>query len=113
MPVSPVRPTGRSDSNWPSERESRNRRLQGSSCLVRARLPRRAVGAILPPVVLSLHSPRREDGMERRRFLVKAGGVLVAAGATAAMDAPSVIAQPKVQWRMATSWTPALAALQG
>jgi len=51
--------------------------------------------------------------MERRRFLVKAGGVLVAAGATAAMDAPSVIAQPKFQWRMATSWTPALDVLQG
>ena len=51
--------------------------------------------------------------MERRRFLVKAGGVLVAAGATAAIDAPNVIAQPKYQWRMATSWTPALDVLQG
>ena len=51
--------------------------------------------------------------MQRRRFLVKAGGVLVAAGATAAVDAPYVIAQPKVQWRMATSWTPALDILQG
>src|SRR2546427_1405189 len=51
--------------------------------------------------------------MERRRFLVKAGGVLVAAGATAAVDAPSVIAQPKFQWRMSTTWTPALDVLQG
>ena len=51
--------------------------------------------------------------MERRRFIVKAGGVLVAAGATAAVDAPNVIAQPKFQWRMATSWTPALDVLQG
>jgi TRAP-type mannitol/chloroaromatic compound transport system substrate-binding protein len=51
--------------------------------------------------------------MERRRFIVKAGGVLVAAGATAAIDAPNVIAQPKFQWRMATSWTPALDVLQG
>jgi TRAP-type mannitol/chloroaromatic compound transport system substrate-binding protein len=51
--------------------------------------------------------------MQRRRFLVKAGGVLVAAGATAAVDAPNVIAQPKFQWRMATSWTPALDVLQG
>ena len=51
--------------------------------------------------------------MERRRFLVKAGGVLVAAGATAAIDVPNVIAQPKYQWRMPTSWTPALDVLQG
>src|SRR3989442_4063239 len=51
--------------------------------------------------------------MERRRFIVKAGGVLVAAGATAAVDAPNVIAQAKYQWRMATSWTPALDILQG
>src|SRR2546428_9748485 len=51
--------------------------------------------------------------MERRRSLVKAGGVLVAAGATAAVDAPNVIAQPKFQWRMSTTWTPALDVLQG
>src|SRR5256885_12201641 len=51
--------------------------------------------------------------MERRRFLVKAGGVLVAAGATAAVDAPNVIAEPKFQWRMSTTWTPALDVLQG
>jgi TRAP-type mannitol/chloroaromatic compound transport system substrate-binding protein len=44
--------------------------------------------------------------MERRRFLVK-GGVLVAAGATAAVvDAPNVIAQPKYKWRLSTSWPP-------
>jgi TRAP-type mannitol/chloroaromatic compound transport system substrate-binding protein len=52
-------------------------------------------------------------GMERRRFLVKAGGALAAVGATAVIDAPNVIAQPKFQWRMATSWTPALDVLQG
>jgi len=51
--------------------------------------------------------------MERRRFIVKAGGMLVAAGAAAAVDAPNVIAQPTVKWRMATSWTPALDILQG
>jgi TRAP-type mannitol/chloroaromatic compound transport system substrate-binding protein len=28
-------------------------------------------------------------------------------------DAPNVIAQPKVQWRMSTAWTPALDHLQG
>jgi TRAP-type mannitol/chloroaromatic compound transport system substrate-binding protein len=49
--------------------------------------------------------------MERRRFLAKAG-VAAAAGA-AVMDAPSVIAQQRFQWRMATSWTPAIDILQG
>jgi len=46
--------------------------------------------------------------MERRRFIVKTGGALVAAGAAAAVEAPNVIAQPKVQWRMSTAWTKAL-----
>ena len=46
--------------------------------------------------------------MQRRRFIVKAGGVLAAAGAAAVVDAPSVIAQPKVQWRMSTAFSPAL-----
>ena len=49
--------------------------------------------------------------MDRRRFMTKAG---TAAAATVALaDAPNAIAQPKVQWRMATSWTPALDVLQG
>ena len=51
--------------------------------------------------------------MERRRFIVKTGGVLAAAAAAAAIDAPNVIAQPKVQWRMSTTWTPTLDVLQG
>jgi TRAP-type mannitol/chloroaromatic compound transport system substrate-binding protein len=51
--------------------------------------------------------------MERRRFLVKAGGGLAAAGAATVVQAPNVIAQPKVQWRMSTTWTPALDVLQG
>jgi TRAP-type mannitol/chloroaromatic compound transport system substrate-binding protein len=45
--------------------------------------------------------------MERRRFLVKAGGVLAAAGAAAAVEAPNVIAQQRFQWRMPTYWSPA------
>jgi TRAP-type mannitol/chloroaromatic compound transport system substrate-binding protein len=49
---------------------------------------------------------------ERRRFIATAGGV-VAAAAAAIVDAPNVIAQPKVQWRMSTTWTPALDHLQG
>ena len=48
-----------------------------------------------------------------RRFFVKAGGALVAAGAAAVVDAPNVIAQPRVQWRMPTMWPPALDILQG
>ncbi len=51
--------------------------------------------------------------MERRRFIVKAGGVLAAAGAAAVVDAPNVIAQPKIQWRMPTSWPPSLDILLG
>jgi TRAP-type mannitol/chloroaromatic compound transport system substrate-binding protein len=50
---------------------------------------------------------------DRRRFLVKASGVMAAAVATAAVDAPNVIAQPKIRWRMPTTWTPALDVLQG
>jgi TRAP-type mannitol/chloroaromatic compound transport system substrate-binding protein len=50
---------------------------------------------------------------ERRRFLATASGVVVAAAAAAIVDAPNVIAQAKVQWRMSTAWTPALDVLQG
>ena len=51
--------------------------------------------------------------MQRRRFFVKAGGALVAAGAASVVNAPNVIAQPRVQWRMPTMWPPALDVLQG
>ncbi len=37
----------------------------------------------------------------------------MAAAAATIVDAPNVIAQPKVQWRMSTTWTPALDVLQG
>jgi TRAP-type mannitol/chloroaromatic compound transport system substrate-binding protein len=56
---------------------------------------------------------REVSDMERRRFIVKAGGVLAAVGAAAVVDAPNVIAQPKFRWRMPTTWTPALDVLQG
>jgi TRAP-type mannitol/chloroaromatic compound transport system substrate-binding protein len=42
---------------------------------------------------------------ERRRFIARAGGVVMAAAASAIVDAPNVIAQPKVQWRMSTAFT--------
>src|SRR5215471_644386 len=51
--------------------------------------------------------------MERRRFIVKAGGVLAAAGAAAVVEAPNVIAQPKIQWRLSTAWPPQLDNLEG
>ena len=40
---------------------------------------------------------------ERRRFIATAGGV-VAAAAAAIVEAPNVIAQPKIPWRMSTAW---------
>ena len=42
---------------------------------------------------------------QRRKFIVKAGAALVTAVASATLDAPNVIAQPKIQWRMSTAWT--------
>src|SRR5262249_61671653 len=44
--------------------------------------------------------------IERRRFLAKLSGV--AAAAATINDAPKVIAQPKVQWRMFVAFPPAL-----
>jgi len=41
----------------------------------------------------------------RRRFLATASGAAAAAAAAAIVDAPNVIAQPKVQWRMSTAFT--------
>jgi TRAP-type mannitol/chloroaromatic compound transport system substrate-binding protein len=50
---------------------------------------------------------------ERRRFIATAGGAVVAAAAATIIDAPNVIAQPKVQWRMSTAYTASLDVLQG
>lgn len=44
--------------------------------------------------------------MQRRKFIVRAGGVLAAAAAAPIVQAPNVIAQPKFKWRLATSWPP-------
>jgi TRAP-type mannitol/chloroaromatic compound transport system substrate-binding protein len=49
----------------------------------------------------------------RRRFLIKASGAVAAVAAATITETPNVIAQPKVQWRMSTAWTPALDMLQG
>jgi TRAP-type mannitol/chloroaromatic compound transport system substrate-binding protein len=50
--------------------------------------------------------------IQRRRFLRKASSA-AAVAAAALVDAPNVIAQPKVQWRMSTTWTSALDVNQG
>jgi len=38
---------------------------------------------------------------------------MAAVAAAAIGDAPNVVAQPRIQWRMSTAWTPALDMLQG
>ncbi len=50
---------------------------------------------------------------ERRRFIATAGGVMAAAATAAIVDAPNVIAQPKIQWRMSTAYPAVLDQLQG
>ena len=50
--------------------------------------------------------------MERRKFLLTAGGALAATG-VAVVDVPQVIARPKYQWHMVTTWTHSLDVLQG
>src|SRR5262245_13596935 len=50
---------------------------------------------------------------ERRRFIVTASGALVTAGAAAVVNAPNVVAQPKIQWRLSTAYPPVLDQLQG
>ena len=49
--------------------------------------------------------------MKRRKFITAAGAV--AAGATAILHAPAVIAQQKYRWRLPTTWTPALNVMLG
>ena len=52
--------------------------------------------------------------MQRRRFIARTTAALAAAGGAVALaGAPNVIAQPKFQWRMPTTWTPALDVMQG
>jgi TRAP-type mannitol/chloroaromatic compound transport system substrate-binding protein len=48
---------------------------------------------------------------DRRTFL-SAAGTAMAATAGVAGSAPAALAQPKVQWRLSTTWTPALDHLQ-
>ena len=49
----------------------------------------------------------------RRDFITRTGGALAAATAAAILDVPHVIAQPKVQWRLSTTYPPVLDQLHG
>jgi TRAP-type mannitol/chloroaromatic compound transport system substrate-binding protein len=49
----------------------------------------------------------------RRRFFTTASGAIAVAAAAGISNAPNVIAQPKVQWRMSTAWPPGLDVMQG
>ena len=49
----------------------------------------------------------------RRGFLSRVGRGIAAGAAVALIDAPNVIAQAKIQWRMPTTWVPALDQLNG
>jgi len=51
--------------------------------------------------------------MENRRRFLKGAALVTASAAAATVDAPFVHAQQRFQWRMSTSWTPALDVLQG
>src|SRR2546422_6256706 len=86
-------------------------------CTRRSRSSRRwwAPGTTSPraPTISSWRYEESSVTTERRRFIVHASGALVAAAANTIVDAPNVIAQPKVQWRMSTTWTPALDVTQG
>ena len=50
---------------------------------------------------------------ERRRFIATASGAMAAVAAATTVDAPNVIAQPKIQWRMSTAWTATLDIMLG
>ena len=49
----------------------------------------------------------------RRKFLARASGVAATAVASALVDPPAVVAQPKVQWRLSTAYAPTLDILNG
>src|SRR5215510_11098040 len=51
--------------------------------------------------------------IRRRRFLAKASHAMTVATVAILTDAPYVIAQPKIQWRLSTTWPPQLGNLQG
>jgi TRAP-type mannitol/chloroaromatic compound transport system substrate-binding protein len=65
-----------------------------------------------PKAPTTSSSQAEEDTVrtERRQFLATVGGVTAAA---AVVNAPNVIAQPKIQWRLSTAYPPVLDQLHG
>src|SRR5262245_37715252 len=49
-------------------------------------------------------SEERDVTTARRRFLSRVGRGIATGVAAALVDAPNVVAQPKIQWRMPTTW---------
>src|SRR5262245_27886527 len=107
--------SSRSSRLRPSERNRRRRPWRGRSTR-RSRNSRRwsAPGITSPKARITsswqgdpndVRLEKETTPVKRRRFIVKAGGALAAAGAAVAVEAPHVIAQPKIQWRMSTAWT--------
>src|SRR5262249_48134632 len=91
------------------------RRWKGTAVLADWRRPRSRAAGKRTDLFRETNPDICEDSpmTERRRFIATASGVVAAAAAAAVVDAPYVIAPPKVQWRMSTTWTPALDMLQG
>ena len=74
------------------------------------------VGPGTKPWKARIIGPLRAGGdamTDRRRFLAKASGAMAAVAAATISEAPHVIAQPKILWRMPTTWTASLDVLQG
>src|SRR5215813_3989196 len=69
--------------------------------------------AALPSGQLGSKPLERDPATPRRRFVAAAGGVVAAAVASSVVDAPHVIAQPKIQWRMSTAYPASLEVLHG
>jgi len=56
--------------------------------------------------------PGQAEKTPRRKFIARASGLVAAVAATTIVDAPNVIAQPKIKWRMPTAY-PAASLNQG
>src|SRR5215813_4619459 len=70
---------------------------------------RSSVLGIASPKAPTTSSLQDDDVIRaRRRFLATVGGAMTVTAPAVLLDAPSVIAQPKVQWRMSTAFTASL-----
>src|SRR5512132_1360327 len=67
----------------------------------------------MPPKLTPSHVKETSVITNRRRFVAKASGAMAAVAAATITDAPNVIAQSKVQWRLSTAYPAVLDQLQG